>query len=144
MTAGTPLTSGPPEDSVIDRVLMTLKVSSDTLVTLGVGLILVDRTWTPSGTTGITPDLDKRFLWWRSWLLRANETWEHTTFVSAAGVVQPNAMPPETNPCWADISPKVRIEDGKHLAVATYCSVAATVTMTAPTVRILMHRAGRR
>lgn len=150
VTPGTPVTADPPEDQVLDRVTGSLRV---TLTGAGVwvlSLLMVDRTWTPIGGEFAT-DADKRILWSKTYDSQSlstlagftGVTWSKAhMFITATAplvVEQPESMG------YVDITPKVKLEDGKQLIfLASECSGAASFSVTADWMRILMHRAGRR
>lgn len=151
ITPGTAVTADPPEDQILDRIVAEFRVDLNGIGSWTVGLMLVDRTWTQSSTGEMAPDGDKRILWY--------ETYESVVF-ALAGLTTTSWVPPNslqiqaTTPVigecdWRathlDITPKVRLEDGKQLVfVAWENSGTATLTFTTRSMRILMHRAGRR
>lgn len=146
MTAGTPLTAEPPEDMVLLRIMALMTIAMTATSDFGIGFMVADRTWTPIGTTRITPDLDKRFLWWREvGTSGAADMYAPQYFKAGGGTgAVPNSIPVDRDPTWFDISPKVRIEDGKHLLAVTYNSGAGSTGCVVQELRILMQRAGRR
>lgn len=146
ITVGTPLTADPPEDQILDRVLCSWSITASAAQNFDLGLILVDRTWTPVGTTSIVPDLDKRWLWWRgNTAMLANDIWRPNLLVQGSGAgTGPNSVPVERDISMVDISPKVKMEDGKALVLVVYQSLATATTTFTGQVRLLMHRAGRR
>lgn len=150
VTPGTAVTADPPEDQVLDRVTGSLRV---TLTGAGVwvaSMLLVDRTWTPLGGEFAT-DADKRILWSKTYDSQTvsvltgftTATWGpgHMTVLATTQAIieQPLEM------TYIDIQPKVRLEDGKQLIfLVSEVSGAASFSLTADWLRILMHRAGRR
>lgn len=137
LVAGTPLTADPPQDRLVLRLIGRLTYSTTVAGTVGVGLILTDRTWTPVGTVTITPDLDKRWLWWREVPMAAGDALTPQTLVNGGGgLAVSNAMYADKDPTFFDISPKVRLEDGKSLNLVVYFSGA----VTAPVVTTMSFR----
>lgn len=145
VTVGTPLTADPPEDQTLDRVISFQTITQTAAGIWDIGLILADRTWTPVGTTSIVPDLDKRWLWWRSGNIGiAGDLWTPMTWKSGAGPTYPNAVPAERDVSSFDIAPKVKLEDGKALMLVVYQATGGEQLTMLSNFRILMHRAGRR
>lgn len=145
ITVGTALTADPPEDQILDRLIWTGSLTNAGAAGRSqIGFILVDATWTPQGTTAITPDLDKRWLWWRDYQFENTGDFvnQHQMLIGTSHLS--NAMMAETNPTFMDISPKVKLEDGKALCLVTYQDTALQTTAYSGFLRILMHRAGRR
>lgn len=140
LVAGTPLTADPPQDRTILRIVGQLQVAGAAATgSLGMGLMVCDRVFAPtSGTGRMTPDLDKRWLWWRETLLRSGESWDAQHYLSTGGVLSPNNVPPERDFTMFDISPKVRLEDGKQLAFITFQDTALMApVITLMEVRVL-------
>lgn len=145
LAVGTPLTADPPQDRTVLRLIGSLTWSQATAGnTVHVGLILTDRSWTPVGTTNITADLDKRWLWWREFSMAVGAAWTAETFSDAGGGIHVNDLPVEKDFTRFDITPKVKLEDGKVLSLVIYQNGATAVTCSSRDIRILLQRAGRR
>lgn len=154
VTIGTDLTSDPPEDVTIMRVVADIQVVMTT-VSAGarwiLGLLVQDRTWTPGATFAV--DADKRFLWTMTYNYPANST--NTPGLTAwtywpPGLIQVSATADQFFECpreavHIDIAPKVRLEDGKALHMVAYEEAGATsFTCTIQSMRLLMQRSRRR
>lgn len=152
LTAGTALTSDPPEDQVIDRIMASIQVNLAGAGSWTLALLMADRTWTaPSGSTKYSDLSDKRILW--SCNYDSNKLTTFTGFVSAEwappGHLVIDATTDLITQCsdravLMDIKPKIRIEDGKALYwLATEESGTASFSSTCYWFRMLLHRAGR-
>lgn len=144
VTFGTPLTSDPPEDQTILRIIGHLSIVSTVAHLMWLGLMVTDRTWTPVGTTTIIPDLDRRWLWYMTYDMDTTETF--TPGGARASVTGGGAARGFTSPVWTDIdiSPKVKLEDGKQLCMVSYIDAGTAPTVTLRDMRVLMQRSGRR
>lgn len=156
ISIGTALTSDPPEDQTILRIVGDMLVSVVATATgnrLCLGLMVADVTWTPAALS--VTDLDKRFLWHQVYEV-PNLTYTALTGVSwgppnyqSIQSTTPGQVLFETKPetVHVDIKPKVKIEDGKALHLVGYVDQSTSLTGWAVSLRswrILMQRAGRR
>lgn len=150
--AGT-LTSLPPEDVTILRVVGDYSLIMSGVGNWTLGLMMVDPGWTPAlvASSGFQVDADKRVLWHRS---------HDTTLASSlAGYTDSNWYPPGHHLIRAtanllcsadgmthiDIQPKVKLEAGKSLSlVAWENGGTGTLTTTSLDMRVLFQRSRRR
>ncbi len=151
ITPGTAVTADPPEDQVLDRIVAEFTVQLAGAGSWTLGMMVVDRTWTPVGGEFAT-DADKRVLWY--------QTYDSNTFSTLAGftgvtwsspnhllvtATSPVALETDMRAVKLDITPKIRLEDGKALIFCAWEDQGtATLSLTVRTMRLLMHRAGRR
>lgn len=147
LTAGTPLTADPPEDQTLLRILADFTVVAPAAMSdTWFALLLVDRTWTPVGTANLAADGDKRILWSRYYSAMGTTSpgvWTNglaiTTGVGTAVV----AMAEAKDRTDIDITPKVKLEDGKHLVMVCYTGATPPTSATLKNTRVLMQRSGR-
>lgn len=143
VTFGTALTSDTPEDKTILRI-----VGNWTAVAPGggsdswIGLLVADANWTPVGTSSIIPDLDKRFLWY-VYLAGLDTTNTSTWSVNTVVIGSTTKVMTVAN-TQLDISPKVKLEDGKALMAVCYTGGTALTSFTFKDMRLLMQRSSRR
>lgn len=135
------LTSDPPEDLTILRIVGDFNVA---LTTTGVWILAVlvqDSTWTPSGV--FATDADKRVLWSGIWQATGGVATEwlrgRMTQAGQEDTAQEIAM------THIDIAPKARIRPGQALYLVAYeISGAAALTTATANMRLLFQRSGRR
>lgn len=138
------LTSDPPEDMTVLRVVGSFGVTVSTIGTWTLGLTVQDTAWTPS--TISRDDADKRILWSRTFAigLAVPVTWATPGYMlyDTAGTVQVAGIP---GCCDIDVKPLARIEPGKALyLVAWEDGGASTLTVAAVNMRLLYQRSPRR
>lgn len=140
-TAGS-LTSLPPEDVTILRVVGDFTTAlSAALGNWTLGLMVVDATWTPTGV--FEADADKRVLWHR--------TYENLNAGAACSWSPPDRWTDGNITTMAtreavslDISPKVRLEQGKALKLVWWENGgSATMTVQSSDMRVLYQRSRR-
>lgn len=122
------LTSAPPEDLTILAVRGYFSVELGEIGSFDLALMVVDSTWTPSGTW--LADSDKRLLWWKR------------IYVPATTGTVPDVRTSEMSWFEVDIKPKVKLEDGKRLVMVAWSASGGGAVTAA--LRLLTQRAGRR
>lgn len=151
VTVGTALSSDPPADRIIQRITGELRVKLTGSGSFTLGLLVVDRTWTPQGGT-FSVDADKRILWSRTYdsaELAGNVTGFTSVSWSAPNHMLVNATTDLLTECdrgavYIDVAPKVRLEDGKSLAIIAWENEdGATLILNMVWMRLLLSRAGR-
>lgn len=154
VTIGTALTAAPPEDQTILRIVseFTVQVTATTVANrICLGLLMADVAWTPGSTS--VADLDKRFLWYKSFSLPtatasagvAGWAWESGLLAITATANQ--LVQVDLQYTQLDITPKVKLEDGKALTLVAYVDASSGLTsysVALRTMRVLMQRSGRR
>lgn len=151
ITPGTAVTADPPEDQIIDRIVAEMQVVINGTGSWTLALMVVDRTWTQTSTGEMAPDADKRILWYCTYEAGiqalpglTNTSWAPPNYMSIQATT-PLYLECDWRATHVDISPKIRLEDGKQLVwVCWEESGTALFTMATRTMRLLMHRAGRR
>lgn len=139
------LTSDPPEDLTVLRVVGTFNValSAPTVASRWVLALLVQSTtWVQSAT--FAADADKRILWSRTFAAADAQaySWSSPGYM-IAGANAPAPMNLET--VTVDISPKVKLEAGNALYLVAYeQSGDSTFTTSTDNMRLLFQRSGRR
>lgn len=134
------LTSDPPEDLTILRMVGSFSVSLSAAGVWTLALTVADVTWTPGSTS--LEDADKRLLWLRTfnsqvaatyqWLQPGYLTVNNTVVAAQVGLTD------------LDIAPKVKVEAGKALYLVAYEeSGAAALTVASRNMRVLVQRTGR-
>lgn len=131
----------PPEDITILRMVGSFTVSlSAALANWTLGLMVVDATWTPASL--FSSDADKRVLW-------------HQTYVNNTGAASLVWSPPDqfetsggararTEASRLDISPKVRLEQGKALKLVWWENAGgAELNVNSADMRVLYQRTRR-
>lgn len=138
------LTSDPPEDMTVLRVMGDFAVSLTSTGSWTLALMVQDTEW-PVGTSFLA-DADKRMLWSQTYeaMDAVGHTWTSgylvTDIVGTAGYA---GVPREMT--RLDIAPKVRIEAGRALYLVAYENGgAAELTVTSSNMRLLFQRSGRR
>lgn len=140
----TNLSSDPPEDLTVLRIVGDFTVALGAAGTWTLALTVQDTTWTPTaGTSGWFSDSDKRMLWSMTYTsLGELLQWSPPGFLEVGGV------PTMTCPREAvhiDISPKVKITSGKSLVLVAYEQSGATTFDTIGfNMRMLYQRSRRR
>lgn len=138
------LTAMPPEDVTVLRVVGDFTVQlSAAVCSWTLGLMVADSTWTPGATFVV--DSDKRVLWHRTYTNFAGtgtQTWVPPGLhVDGTGTPFPDA----TRAGFFDITPKVRLEQGKALKLVAWENAGAgTVTVSSVDMRALYQRSRRR
>lgn len=154
ITPGTAVTSDPPEDQIVDRVVAELSIVMTGSGSWTLGLLLVDRTWTQTGGA-FSLDGDKRVLWYNTYNTAALDamttggsviSWQSPNHLVVNGTTTGDFIVEcDWRATHLDIQPKVRLEDGKALVFAAWENQGtATFSASTRSMRILMHRAGRR
>lgn len=134
------LTSDPPEDLTVLRMVGSFLVSMAGAGVWTLALTVADVTWTPGAN--LLVDADKRLLWIRTfdnevaaayaWIPPGYLTVNNTVVAGQVGVTD------------LDISPKVKIEAGKALYLVVYEEAGATtLTVSSTNMRCLLQRTGR-
>lgn len=139
------VTSALPEDITILRMVGSFQLSLGAAVcNWTLGLMVVDALWTPGAT--FAADADKRVLW-------------HETYVNSTGAAVVEWTPPDNytpvggvtsyagpRACRLDITPKVKLEQGKALTLVAWENVASAAQLTTGSadMRVLYQRSGRR
>lgn len=134
------LTSDPPEDLTVLRLVGSFNVQLSTTSAWALALTVADVTWTPG--SNILVDSDKRLLWMRVYSAAAAAVyaWREPGYLAVNNVVACSAE----GHVNIDISPKVKIEAGKALYLVAYESTgAAEFTTTSSCMRLLVQRSGR-
>lgn len=147
---GGALTSDPPEDLTLLRIVGTFKCSLSGTSIWSLALIVQDATWTPGATLRV--DQDKRILWARQF--------DTVSIGSLAGFTVADWTPPgqltinatatsvvavDPNILTVDIAPKVKVSAGQALYLVAYEeSGAGTWVTTSVNMRVLYQRSGRR
>lgn len=142
VTLGTSVTSDPPEDLTILRMMGEIEVSFDAPATWTLGLIVQDRTWTPQST--FAPDADKRFLWTENFSSVSGALWRTGLVIDTFQTAVTTAVGTGRDKTRIDVAPRVRLEDGKSLHLVAYEEAGASVlTVTIRHLRLLMQRSRR-
>ena len=135
------LTSDPPEDLTVLRVVGEFSVSMTDAGDWTLALMVQDTDWTQSAT--FTDDADKRILWSQHYTSVATGT----SWVPP-GMIVNSGGDEQVGPARAtfiDISPKVRLEPGKALYLVAYeTGGTATFIVSGDTMRMLFQRSRRR
>lgn len=146
-TAGGTITSDPPEDMTLLRIIAEHRViHSAAVAEWVVALTVQDTTWTPSST--FADDADKRILYAKAY---ANPTaTARTHHPPGQTVLDPGGTPAfaggtERQLCFIDIAPRVRLEPGKALFLVCYEQAGTgTFELDAQFARVLFQRSARR
>lgn len=136
------LTSDPPEDLTVLRLVGEFDVTLSTTSAWVLALFVQDTSWLPSATFEL--DADKRVLWSRTFTAQDAQQYRWSSpGVMLAGANAPVPMNRDT--IMVDIAPKVKLEAGKALYLVAYeQSGAATFTTSTQNMRLLFQRSGRR
>lgn len=149
VTIGSSLSSDPPEDVTLLRIVGTMNLAlSGAVGRWTIGLIVQDRTWTPSAL--FVTDADKRFLWYRTYSIPAglagvtSVTFDEPNWMQVLAT-QNLLVEVDRAAVSFDISPKVKLEDGKALHMVAYEEQnGSSLTLNMQTMRLLMQRSRRR
>lgn len=136
------LTTDPPEDMTLLRIVGNHRVTLSTTAQWTLALLVQDTTWTPGATFNV--DCDKRILWSRNFeaVTNAVHTWCPDGHLDVTGTNMTGGMHHVTS---VDIKPMVKMEAGKALFLVAYeQSGAATFTSNSQNMRLLFQRSGRR
>lgn len=136
------LTSDPPEDLTILRIVGEFTTTLSAEGSWVLALLAQDTDWTP---TTFANDSDKRILWSQAYTNPTTATtlaWSPPGHMSGTAVTNLEVV--LRNAVYIDIQPKVRLETGKALYLVAYELLnGATFTSTGTTVRMLMQRTAR-
>lgn len=135
------LTSDPPEDMTLLRIVGDFQVTVSTTGIWVMALLVQDTVWTPSATFNL--DADKRVLWSRSY--QAVEAVLHTYCHDGHCTVTGTNMFECRDLTHIDIKPMVKLEPGKSLVLVAYeQSGSATFTSNSQNMRVLFQRTQRK
>lgn len=137
------LGADPPEDLTILRMVGDFNVTLSASGKWRLALLVQDRTWT-ANTSGVD-DNDKRILWSRVFnnLSGFSASWQEPGWLLLGA--SPPLVAGQVDMTHIDISPKVKVENGKALYLVAYEEVnGATLTVTSVNMRVLYQRSGRR
>lgn len=143
------LTSDPPEDLTLLRIVGDLNVSMSGVAQTGfrLALLVQDRTWTASAVQ--SDDNDKRILWSQAfYTIGTTQTsvWYPSGVVASIVVATGDPVSiAYQNATHIDISPRVKMEAGKSLYMVAYETInGSTMTVNSQNLRVLYQRSGRR
>lgn len=147
---GGALTSDPPEDLTILRMVGSFNLALTGAGRWALALVVMDATWTPASV--LRTDQDKRILWASLWDSTVTSTvagftqvaWEVPgTMVITATTV--SAQPCDPRILTVDIAPKVKIAPGQTLYLVAYEEAgSATLGSASSNMRVLFQRSRRR
>lgn len=137
------LTSMPPEDVTLMRVLVDLEVTLTAAMRYRatLGLMVADVSWTPQ--LNFQDDADKRWLWTQTYgHLNDTVTVYGPAGVTANATTITSGVPREAT--RIDVAPRARLEQGKALYLVCYGSGAMnTVSTAGDMARVLWQRSRR-
>lgn len=140
------LTADPPEDLTIMRMVGEFLVSINGPGGWILGLTVADVTWTPGATFNV--DADKRWLWIQEYHNPSSSTLTWFPKGIVWDPVTPAFVPTPGDPSTAtrlDITPKVKVEDGKALYLVAYEeSGSSGLVVSSRLMRVLYQRSGKR